>query len=440
MEALTQDGPRVAGGPQMAGPATLAPGPAVKAATLAARDSYGRLLALLSAATSDVVAAEDALADAFEQALRTWPARGVPDNPDAWLLTVSRNRLRDLWRSAQVRRSLPLDPDTDAPVHVDDLDVDAIPDRRLELLLVCAHPAVDRTAHTPLMLNTVLGFTAEQIGRAFSVPASTMATRLVRAKRRIKAAGIRFRIPDRSDLPSRMAAVLEAVYGAYVIDWCTTGPEDRRLPSEALHLAEVLTTLVPDDPEAHGLAALVELSAARAPARLDAMGRFVPLTEQDPAQWNPSLIERAHDHLRAAHARGRLGRFQLEAAIQAVHCARGRTGTTDWPTLLELHRVLQEVAPSLGGAVALAAVIGEVDGPVAGLAALDAAAAAGAEQARRFQPARATRAHLLERLGRTEEAVAAYEAAADLTHDIAERQYLQHRRELMGARSASPQG
>ncbi|MGH3214373.1 MAG: RNA polymerase sigma factor [Trebonia sp.] len=325
--------------------------PAVRSAGVAARDSYGRLLALLAAATSDLAGAEDALADAFERALRTWPTQGVPGNPDAWLLTVARNRLRDEWKSARAQRAVPLDAVPDTLAHIDDVDVDAIPDRRLELMLVCAHPAIDRAMHTPLMLNTVLGFTAEQVGRAFSVPAPTMATRLVRVKKRIKAAGIPFRIPDLADLPARMASVLEAVYGAYVIDWAT-GPQARQLPSEALHLAEVLTTLVPGDPEALGLAALIELSAARGPARVDAEGHFVALADQDPALWNRELISTAHEHLRAAHARGQLGRFQLEAAIQAVHCARGRDGTTDWPTLLTLHRILQAIAPSLGSGVA----------------------------------------------------------------------------------------
>jgi predicted RNA polymerase sigma factor len=265
-----------AGGPEAGGPE--ARGPAARAAGLAARDSYGRLLAFLSASTSDIASAEDALADAFERALRTWPARGVPAHPGAWLLTVARNRLRDHWKSAQAQRTFPLGDDLEAMAYTDDPDaeaipdVEAIPDRRLELMLVCAHPAIEPVAHTPLMLNTVLGFTAGQVGRAFAVPAPTMATRLVRAKRRIKAARIPFRIPDRSDLPPRMTAVLEAIYGAYVIDWATTGPQARQLPSEALHLAEVLTTLVPGDPEAHGLAALVQLSASRAPARLDAEG------------------------------------------------------------------------------------------------------------------------------------------------------------------------
>jgi len=401
---------------------------AAHSAEVAARDSYGRLLALLAASTSDLAAAEDALADAFERALRTWPTQGVPGNPGAWLLTVARNRLRDEWKSARTQRAVPLDAAPDTLTHIDQIDVDSIPDRRLELMLVCAHPAIDRAMHTPLMLNTVLGFTAEQVGQAFSVPPSTMATRLVRAKKRIKAAGIPFRIPDRADLPTRMTSVLEAVYGTYVIDWAT-GPQARQLPSEALHLAEVLATLVPDDPEARGLAALIELSAARTPARVDADGRFVPLADQDPSLWDPRLISRAHEHLRAAHAQGQLGRFQLEAAIQAVHCARGRDGTTDWPALLSLHRVLHAVAPSLGSSVALAAVTAEADGPAAGLATLDTLLAEAGEHARRFQPAKATRAHLLAQLGRKEEAVAAYEAAINLTHDTAERHYLEQRRD-----------
>ena len=411
-----------------AGEAARSAAVAARSAGVAARDSYGRLLALLAASTSDLAAAEDALADAFERALRTWPSQGVPGSPDAWLLTVARNRLRDEWKSARAQRAVPLGYGWDTLAWIDEIDIDSVPDRRLELMLVCAHPAIERAMHTPLMLNTVLGFTAGQVGRAFSVPSSTMATRLVRAKKRIKATGIPFRIPDRADLPARMTSVLEAVYGAYVIDWAT-GPQDRRLPSEALHLAEVLATLVPADPEARGLAALIELSAARAPARLDAGGRFVPLAGQDPSLWNPQLIGRAHEHLRAAHARGRLGRFQLEAAIQAVHCARGPDGTTDWPTLLRLHRILHSVAPSLGSGVALAAVTAEVDGPAAGLATLDELLEEAGQRARWFQPAKATRAHLLTQLGRKEEAVAAYDSAISLTHETAERQYLERRRD-----------
>jgi RNA polymerase sigma-70 factor (ECF subfamily) len=289
--------------------------------------------------------------------------------------------------------------------------------------MVCAHPAITVTDRTPLMLNTVLGFTAEQVARSYAVPTRTMATRLVRAKRRIRDNRIPFTLPDRSELPDRMDAVLAAVYAAYVIEW-STGPGERDLPPEALHLAEVLAELAPDDPEVQGLAALVELSAARRPARQGADGRFVPLASQDTSTWDDDLIARAHDHLRAAHPARVIGRYQLEAAVQAVHCARRETGRTDWQTLLELHRSLAVVAPSLGSATALAAVTAEVEGPASGLALLD----ADAGRTVRFQPAWATRAELLARLGRTDEAAAAYDHAIALTHEAPERRHLEARR------------
>jgi predicted RNA polymerase sigma factor len=404
---------------------------AARAAESAARDSYGRLLALLAASTRDIGAAQDALGDAFERALRTWPAQGVPDRPDAWLLTVARNRLRDEWKSARTRHTEPLDVDQHAPLHADDLDLDEIPDLRLALMLACSHPALDRSMHTPLMLNTVLGCTAEQIGRAFSIPTSTMATRLVRAKKRIKAAGIPFRIPERADLPPRMASVLEAVYGAYVIDWATTGPQHRVIGSQALQLAELVSDLAPDDPEAHGLAALVELSTARAAARTDRSELFVPLPEQDPSRWDADLIERAHAHLRKAHALGQLGRFQLEAAIQSVHCARRDKGDTDWPTLLRLHRSLDTIAPSLGSSVALATVTAELEGPASGLQQLQALDDRYGNASRRFQPAWAVRAHLLHQLGRDPEAIEAYDHAIKLTHDPAARQHLRTKQKAL---------
>ena len=396
---------------------------AAASASLAARTGYGRLLALLAAGSHDLAGAEDALADALEQALRRWPVDGVPDRPEAWLLTVARNRRRDAWRSAEATRTTPFDPAVHAPVHLDDVDPDAVPDRRLELMLVCAHPAISAGDRTPLMLNTVLGFTAEEVGRAYAVPTRTMATRLVRAKRRVRDNRIPFRIPDRSHLPERMDAVLAAVYAAYVIEW-STGPGDRDLPPEALHLAEVLVELAPDDPEVRGLAALVELSAARRAARTAPDGSFVPLAEQDPARWDERLIARAHEHLRAAHATSVLGRYQLEAAVQAVHCARRDSGTTDWATLLELHRSLAVVAPSLGSATALAAVTAEVEGAAAGLALLD----ADASRTTRFQPAWATRAALLRRLGRDTEAAVAFDHAIALTHETPERRHLESRR------------
>jgi RNA polymerase sigma-70 factor (ECF subfamily) len=267
------------------------------------------------------------------------------------------------------------------------------------------------------------------VAPAFSVPAATMATRLTRAKRRIRDAGVPFAVPDRSALPARMADVLEAVYGAYVVEWATADAEPRPLPSEALRLAEVLAQLAPDDPEVRGLAALVLLSSARGAARTDAAGRFVPLADQDPSRWDAAAIARAHAHLRAAHARGAVGRFQLEAAVQAVHCARRTGEPTDWAALRRLHDALQQVAPSLGGAVARAAVVAETDGPAAGLAALDALGdpdGPGGPEARvsRFQPAWAVRADLLARLGRPGDAAVAYDRAIGLSADPAQRDHL----------------
>lgn len=389
-----------------------------------ARTGYGRLLALLSSATNDIAAAEDALADAFERALRAWPESGIPAYPDAWLLTVARNLLRDRWKSAEHTRTQQLDPEAGGLPHVlDDIDPDAIPDRRLELMLVCAHPAIAANARTALMLNTVLGFTAEQIARAYAVPAPTMSTRLTRAKSRIKAAHIPFRIPDRSDLPDRLDALLEAVYAAYTIEW-STGPEASGLPPEGLQLAQVLAELMPRDAEVRGLAALVDLSAARRSARTDDEGRFVPLARQDPSRWNRALIDRGRAHLAAAHGLGQLGRFQLEAAIQALHCAR-IDGTEPDPTLLlQLHRALVDLAPSLGAVTALASVTADVDGPNAGLAVLDSQVGPG-DTASRYQPAWVTRAHLLARAGRHADALKALDKALSLTHDPSQRAHLE---------------
>ena len=389
------------------------------------RDSYGRLLAVLAAPTRDIAAAEDALADALERALARWPDDGIPDNPDGWVLTVARNRLRDMWKSAAYRTTTIIDEIGDAPITLED-DMPAIPDRRLELMLVCAHPAIAGNIRTPLMLQTVLGVEAAAIAEAFAVEPATMAQRLVRAKKRIRDAGIPFVLPERDDLAARLPAVLEAVYGAYAIDWQLSpqGPPIDTLSAEALHLALVLADLLPAEPEALGLAALVCLSESRREARRTEGGGFVPLDEQDTARWDTALIARGEALLRRAHDLGRPDRFQYEAAIQSAHCSRARTGRVDGETLRKLYRAVLRVAPSLGAAVAAAAVDGEIDGPNAGLRALDAITdpAVG-----RFQPAWSARAHLLAEAGRHAEAVEAYRRAVELTKDPGLADYLLRR-------------
>ena len=403
--------------------------PAHRAAERAARQSYGKLVAYLAAHTGDVAAAEDALADAFAAALANWPTRGVPQAPEAWLLAAARRRIIDMARRRRTREAAAdrlLLSIEEAAAEMDPADV---PDWRLRLMFACAHPAIDAAMRGPLMLQTVLGLDAAAIAAAFLTAPKAMSQRLVRAKRRIHDTGIPFRLPDHADLPARLDAVLEAIYAAFGAGWPDPSGLDARrqgLLDEAVWLGHVVVGLLPEEPEGLGLLALMLHAGARRAARRSAQGDYVPLSEQDPALWDAAAIDEAEQLLQRASRHGRIGRFQLEAAVQSVHSARRITGRTDWHAIIELYDGLLELTQSPVVAVNRAVASSETAGPASGLAALD--ELVGDPRLAAYQPYWAARAELLARLGRRASADAAYAQAILLEPDPAVRRFLEQRR------------
>ncbi|MEO8807346.1 MAG: DUF6596 domain-containing protein [Burkholderiaceae bacterium] len=405
-----------------------------EAAEAAARRSYGKLVAFLAARTRDVAAAEDALSAAFESALRDWPAHGVPDSPEAWLMTAAKRSLIDAARRRKTHDDAAFDLLLITDLASDDYAQRAIPDDRLLLMFACAHPAIEANVRAPLMLQTILGFDAAAIASAFLVAPATMGQRLVRAKAKIKRAGVPFRLPEHDDLPGRLDAVLEAIYAAFTEGWSDpAGTEARRrnLADEGIWLGELVATLMPDEPEALGLLALMLHAQARRGARRDAEGGYVPLAEQDPALWDARLIDAAEALLLRASRLATIGRYQLEAAVQSAHVIRRRTGQADWAAIVQLYDALAAITGSPVVAINRAVAIAETRGADAGLAALDAIGTDA--RLADYQPYWAARAGLLVRGGKFEAAHAAYGRAIGLEADPAVRRFLQQRRDALAA-------
>lgn len=390
-----------------------------------ARHSYGRLIAYLASRAGDVAGAEDALSDAFAAALERWPMDGVPQKPEAWLLHAARNRIIDIARRRQVRQNaeellvqLAEEAREVATTH------EQFPDERLKLLFVCAHPAIDAAARTPLMLQTVLGIDAARIASAFLVSPAAMGQRLVRAKAKIRDATIPFRVPDPPEWEQRISFVLDAIYSAYTAGWeslAETGSTHHALAGDAIEIGRTLVELMPAEPEARGLLALMLHCEARRAARYGSSGEFVPLDRQDTALWSRPLMAEAESHLRSAAALQRMGRYQLEAAIQSIHAARAVSGKIDWREILLLYEGLVRIAPGIGALTGRAVALAQAVTPAAGFAALEEIPAS---RVATYQPYWAARGHLLQLLGRPEEASQAFARAASLTDDPALRAYL----------------
>lgn len=370
--------------------------------------------------------AEECVQEAFAQALRTWPVTGEPDQPLAWLTTTARRRAIDRLRRASVeteklRRVAAMEPDTDPPPYPTDGD---IPDERLELMFTCCHPALAPEARIALTLRSVAGMSTADIAAAFLVSEKTMGQRLFRAKQKVAHAAIPFRVPPAHLLPDRLPAVLHVVYLLFNRGY--DEPAAARLADEAIRLGRVLAELMPDEPEALGLLALMLLHDARRASRVDADGGLVTIVDQDRSRWDRALIDTGAALCERALRMGRAGPFQLQAAIAACHATAPSAEATDWPQIVALYDRLLDVAPGAVVALNRAVALAEVAGPAVALAEVD-GLVDGVTELDRYLPFHATRADLLRRLGRHDDAAASYRRALELTPTAPERHFLERR-------------
>ncbi|MBV8514508.1 MAG: RNA polymerase subunit sigma-70 [Acidobacteria bacterium] len=398
-------------------------------AEMVARRSYGKLVAFLAARTRDLAAAEDALADAFASALEDWNRNGCPENPEAWLLTVARRKTIDSVRRRETRDAA----EPELKRIADGLEAAAdescgIPDRRLGLMFACAHPAIEASVRSPLILQVVLGLDAKRIASAFLVSPAAMGQRLVRAKEKIRHAGIPFRIPEKDELPARLDTVLDAIYAAFAEAWSDAAGTDiarRDLSEEAIYLGRIVVQLLPDEPETLGLLALMLYVEARRAARRNADGEYVPLAEQETSAWDHETIAEAEQLLLRASKFGAPGRYQIEAALQSAHVHRVRTGESNWAEIVKLYDVLFALTKSPVVAVNRVLAVAETNGLQIALTELDKIAAD--SRLAEYQPYWAVRAELLTKLKKGTEAREAYQLAIGLEHDPAVRRFLQRR-------------
>ena len=388
---------------------------------------WGRIVASVIGLTSDWDLAEECAQDAFTKAAERWSRDGIPRRPGAWLTTVARNRALDRMRrdqlgASKLREVVVLNP-------ADEAAADEVPDDRLRLMFTCCHPALALEAQVALTLRTLAGMTTPEIARAFLVPESTMAQRLTRAKRKIRNAGIPFRVPPAHELVDRTQALLSVLYLLFNEGYAATAGQDlirRSLTDESIRLTRMLCALMPDEPEALGLLALMLFHDARTVARVDEAGDLVLLEDQDRSLWDASMIEEAASVLDAALRLRRPGPFQVQAAIAACHAQSADAAETDWMQIAALYATLVEMVPSAVVELNRAVAVSMALGPGEGLAIVESLAESGELRGYHLLPA--ARADMLRRLGRYPEAASAYEEARDLAGTEAERRYLERRR------------